>query len=91
MDVLDVVTALVDKSILVRDEADSTGSRPVRMLETIREYGQEKLEEFGWTDIVRRRHLDWFERFVLRAKNDWIGPRQGPVGRRRGRRAVEHS
>ncbi|WP_260845095.1 ATP-binding protein [Prescottella equi] len=77
VDVLDVVTALVDKSILVRDEADSTGVLArYRMLETIREYGQEKLEEFGWTDIVRRRHLDWFERFVLRAKNDWIGPRQ---------------
>ncbi|MFC9517556.1 ATP-binding protein [Nocardiaceae bacterium NPDC056970] len=77
VDVLDVVTALVDKSILGRDEAHTAGvPARYRMLDTIREYGQEKLDAFGWTGIVRRRHLDWFERLVLRAKTDWIGSRQ---------------
>lgn len=77
VDVLDVVTALVDKSILVRDEADTTGTAArYRMLDTIREYGREKLDALGRTDALRRRHRDWFERLVRRMKGDWIGPGQ---------------
>ncbi|PTR30567.1 putative ATPase [Rhodococcus sp. OK519] len=77
VDILDTVAALVDKSVVLRDETESTGGLArYRMLETIREYGQEKLELFGWTDIVRRRHRDWYEGLVLRMKDDWVGPRQ---------------
>ena len=44
-DVLDVVASLVDRSVLGREEYGSHVR--YRMLETIRQYGQEKLEATG--------------------------------------------
>ncbi|WP_231569522.1 ATP-binding protein [Prescottella defluvii] len=73
-DLVDAVASLVDKSILIREEADRTVR--YRMLDTIREFGQEKLEAVGESEALHRRHRDWYERLVLRARADWIGPRQ---------------
>ena len=57
-DVLDLLTALVDKSLLtVRDGPD--GPR-YRMLETIRAYGQERLAEAGEQDAARQAHAAYF-------------------------------
>ncbi|WP_433285836.1 BTAD domain-containing putative transcriptional regulator [Micromonospora sp. CA-244673] len=52
-DVLDAISALVDKSLVV---AGGTGEPRYRMLETIREYGLDRLAEAGETDEVRRAH-----------------------------------
>ncbi|MCP3782763.1 AfsR/SARP family transcriptional regulator [Micromonospora sp. A3M-1-15] len=52
-DVLDGLSALVDKSLLV---AGGTGEPRYRMLETIREYGLDRLAEAGEADRVRRAH-----------------------------------
>ncbi|MFC0028525.1 BTAD domain-containing putative transcriptional regulator [Micromonospora chaiyaphumensis] len=52
-DVVDEVSALVDKSLVV---AGGTGEPRYRMLETIREYGLDRLAEAGETDRVRRAH-----------------------------------
>ncbi|KAB1910657.1 BTAD domain-containing putative transcriptional regulator [Micromonospora sp. AMSO31t] len=52
-DVLDDITALVDKSLVV---AGGTAEPRYRMLETIREYGLDRLAEAGETDAVRRAH-----------------------------------
>ncbi|MFC9555190.1 ATP-binding protein [Rhodococcus sp. NPDC056960] len=71
---LDVMTSLVDKSILIREEP-STAVR-YRMLETLREYGREKLQDTGESAALRRRHRDWYEQLVLRADTEWIGPNQ---------------
>jgi len=73
-DVLDVVASLVDRSVLGREEYGSHVR--YRMLETIRQYGQEKLEEQGELDTWRRRHRDWYADLAARAEADWIGPRQ---------------
>ncbi|MGB6205883.1 ATP-binding protein, partial [Mycobacterium sp.] len=55
--VLDQLTLLVDKSLVV---ADDTGGRTrYRLLETVRQYAQEKLGESGEADAVRRRHRDY--------------------------------
>ena len=52
---LDGVASLVDKSLLVqRQQAD--GDTRVAMLETIREYAQERLVESGEADATRRAH-----------------------------------
>jgi len=77
-EVLDVVAAMVDKSILVRqDLRDGTGGHArYRMLETIRAYGQEKLAEAGAETVLRRRHRDWCLRLAERARTDWAGDRQ---------------
>lgn len=71
---LDLVASLVEKSILIHEETATAGR--YGLLDTIREYGLEKLEATGESAQVRRRHLDWYERLALRAEADWIGPRQ---------------
>lgn len=75
-DVLDAVTFLVDKSILIREV--SGNAVRFRMLETIRDYGRQKAQETGeheYTEL-RRRHRDWCESLALAADTDWISPRQ---------------
>jgi predicted ATPase/class 3 adenylate cyclase len=53
----DVLEAIADKSLVqMRNE---TGPR-FWMLESIREFAAERLDEAGETDELRRRHADWF-------------------------------
>ncbi|MGV9949648.1 protein kinase domain-containing protein [Rhodococcus aetherivorans] len=73
-EVLDTLTALVDKSILIREEAGSVVR--FRMLETLRDYGAEKLGRSGEDLGVRRRHRDWYEALALTAEAEWISARQ---------------
>ncbi|MFF0814198.1 protein kinase [Rhodococcus sp. NPDC003318] len=73
-DLLDLLTALVDKSVVIREEAG--GSVRFRMLETVREYGNDKLDASGDTTELRRRHRDWYLRLALEAEAAWIGPTQ---------------
>ncbi|MGA8329143.1 MAG: LuxR C-terminal-related transcriptional regulator [Mycobacterium sp.] len=56
--VLDQLTLLVDKSLVVAD--DSAGRTRYRLLETVRQYALEKLGESGESDSVRARHRDHF-------------------------------
>lgn len=56
---LDQISALVSKSLLVADTLGRAQAR-YRLLETIREYALEKLEEAGETAHLRNRHLDLF-------------------------------
>jgi predicted ATPase/Tfp pilus assembly protein PilF len=73
VEVLDVLTRLVDKS-LVAAEPTSEEAR-FRMLETIREYAREYLLEAGEAERICRRHRDWYLALVERAKPDFFrGP-----------------
>jgi predicted ATPase/class 3 adenylate cyclase/DNA-binding CsgD family transcriptional regulator len=56
--VLDQLTLLVDKSLVVAD--DSRGRTRYRLLETVRQYTLEKLGESGEADAVRSRHRDHY-------------------------------
>ena len=56
--VLDQLTLLVDKSLVVAD--DSRGRTRYRLLETVRQYALEKLGESGEADAVRSRHRDHY-------------------------------
>ncbi|MFC7449715.1 protein kinase domain-containing protein [Rhodococcus daqingensis] len=71
---LDLVASLVAKSILIHEESATAGR--YGLLDTIREYGLEKLAESGEYAQMRRRHRDWYERLALKAEADWIGPHQ---------------
>ncbi|MGP4019909.1 ATP-binding protein [Saccharopolyspora sp. 5N708] len=71
-EVLALVDALVDKSIFLPEESPN-GVR-YRMLDTTREYGEEKLDADGRQIAVRRRHRDWFARLATRFTTEWIGP-----------------
>jgi predicted ATPase/class 3 adenylate cyclase/DNA-binding CsgD family transcriptional regulator len=56
--VLDQLTLLVDKSLVVAD--DSSGRTRYRLLETVRQYALEKLGESGEADAVRSRHCEHY-------------------------------
>jgi len=72
--VLDVVESLLDKSVLVREDAGSTVR--YRILETLKEYGHELLVASGQLDEVARRHRDWFDRMTAEADDAWATPDQ---------------
>ncbi len=55
--VLDLLTALIEKSLLL---ADGEGTPRYRMLDTIREYAAHRLAEAGESEPVRRAHLAYF-------------------------------
>jgi predicted ATPase/class 3 adenylate cyclase len=57
--VLDGIAALVDQS-LARQEEGRDGEPRFVMLETIREYALERLEEYGEAETMRRRHAEYF-------------------------------
>ena len=57
-DVADVLSQLVDKSLVVVDEDDA--SQRYRLLESIRQYAQERLEAAGDAAEVRRRHAEHY-------------------------------
>ncbi|MEV4065656.1 ATP-binding protein [Nonomuraea dietziae] len=73
-EILDLVIGLVDKSILVREEHRSKVR--FRLLETIRQYGRDRLRESGQEERLRHRHRDWYLDLVLRAQHDWFTPEQ---------------
>ncbi|MFD9660950.1 protein kinase [Rhodococcus sp. NPDC059968] len=73
-ELLDTLTSLVEKSILIREEYGSVVR--FRMLETLREYGFEKLTQTGEALALRRRHRDWYEALALDAEAEWISARQ---------------
>ncbi|MFE5703450.1 protein kinase [Rhodococcus koreensis] len=73
-ELLDTLTSLVEKSILIREEHGSVVR--FRMLETLREYGYEKLEQTGEAVVLRRRHRDWYEALALEVEAEWISARQ---------------
>ncbi|MBY0389071.1 MAG: LuxR C-terminal-related transcriptional regulator [Mycobacterium pseudokansasii] len=56
--VLDLLTLLVDKSLVVAE--NTTGPTRYRLLETVRQYAQEKLSESGEAEAVRTRHRDHY-------------------------------
>ena len=73
-DLLDLLSSLVDKSILIRTESNSAVR--FRLLETLRDYGRERLKESSEEPEMRRRHRDWYQRLVLRAAAEWFSSRQ---------------
>lgn len=67
-DTLDVIGALVEASLL-RSETNRDGTTRYRMLETIREFAEERLVASGEAEAVRTQHavyfLDFAERYEL--------------------------
>ncbi len=56
--VADDLAALVDKSLVVRDAPASLRAR-YRLLETLRQYGRDRLRDASETAAVRDAHLSW--------------------------------
>jgi predicted ATPase/class 3 adenylate cyclase/DNA-binding CsgD family transcriptional regulator len=78
--VLDQLTLLVDKSLVVAENGD--GRTRYRLLETMRQYALQKLGESGEADQLRSRHRDHYTSTVIELDNpgtqaqdarlDWI-------------------
>jgi predicted ATPase/DNA-binding SARP family transcriptional activator len=64
--VLDVLTALVDKSLVTVDQ--HAHDVRYRLLETIRQYGREKLVAAGEADAAAQRHREFFHALATRAE-----------------------
>ena len=73
-EIVDLVSGLVDKSIVVRHEGGTVAK--YRLLEAIREFGLERLNEAGDGPALRMRHLQWYAALVRTAKAEWISERQ---------------
>ncbi|SMD27503.1 ATP-binding protein [Kibdelosporangium aridum] len=73
-EVFEAVAGLIDKSVLVREERGH-GVR-YRVLETIRQYGRERLAEAGDTAVWCRRHHDYYLHLADQADTDSGGPHQ---------------
>ncbi len=74
-EVLDLLSGLVDKSLVVA-EAGKEGTLRYKMLEPLRQYARERLEASGEADASRRRHAGWFLALAERADPGLRGPRQ---------------
>ncbi len=73
-DVLDLLSNLVDKSLVVADGLN--GDTRYRLLETIRQYGHDKLLESGEAAVIQQKHLDWYLQVAERAEPELQGPNQ---------------
>ncbi|KUH80956.1 transcriptional regulator [Mycobacterium sp. GA-1999] len=77
--VLDLLTLLVDKSLV---SADSTsGLMRYRLLETVRQYALEKLSESGEADTVRDRHRDHYTAMAVQLETPTTADRDGLLQR----------
>ena len=65
--IIDVIASLVDKSLVVAQE-DEAGEVRYRLLETVRAYAAERLEESGERTAVRDAHAEHFVALAERAE-----------------------
>jgi predicted ATPase/DNA-binding SARP family transcriptional activator len=78
-DVLDVLTGLVDKSLVVAERPAAGAPTRYRLLETMRHYARERLAESGDAATVRARHLDRAVAVAQAAEARLDGPDQAAV------------
>jgi predicted ATPase len=74
-EVLDLLTRLVDKSMVIT-EGGASGVERYRLLETLRQYAQERLAESGEGDAMRDRHFEYYLALVTTAHVQVAVPRQ---------------
>jgi predicted ATPase len=75
-EVLDVLSELVGKSIVLRE-----GSR-YRLLDTLRAYGARWLSAAGGENALRRRHRDWYLGLASWGEVEWFSARQAQTSER---------
>ena len=67
----DLLTGLVDKSMVVADLAGAHAR--YRLLETLRQYGEERLDEQDELAGLRDRHLDHYAQLAERTRQRYEG------------------
>jgi predicted ATPase len=69
--VLDLLTGLVDKSLITTEEEDS--QTRYGLLESVRQYANARLAQAGETECLRQRHLAYYLRLVEDAEPQVLG------------------
>ncbi len=72
-DVLDLLARLVEKSLVVME----VGGERYRMLDTVRQYAQERMAESGNVPAICTRHLGFYLTLCETAQQELSGPQQG--------------
>src|SRR5205823_11845334 len=72
-DIVDLLTRLVEKSLVALDPL----SGRYRLLETVRQYAQERLASADDEAITRNHHLAYFVELAEKARPKLFGPEQG--------------
>jgi DNA-binding CsgD family transcriptional regulator/tetratricopeptide (TPR) repeat protein len=67
-DVLEILTDLVDKSLVVADERD--GRTRYRLLEPVRQYALEHLRGTEQWAVTRRQHAEYFRNYAMTRERD---------------------
>ena len=73
-EIVDLIAALMEKSILSRE--DHVGVVRYRLLESIRQYGRERLAESGQAPRIRRACRDYYRGMAAEARARLFGPDQ---------------
>jgi predicted ATPase/class 3 adenylate cyclase len=79
-EVFELLSGLVAKSLVVAQRPGPTTR--YRLLETIREYGEDRLAEYGETDQVRHRHAEYYCELEAVLADRFEGPEQLDAARR---------
>ncbi len=74
-DVLDLLSELVDKSLVVAEAGEEEEVPRFRMLEPVRQYAQERLKESGTAERVRERHARHYLKLAERVEPELVGAR----------------
>ena len=74
-EVLNLLSQLVDKSLVVAEATEESWMRH-GMLEPVQQYAQERLEEWGEAEVVRRRHAALFLALAEQAEPELLGREQ---------------
>jgi predicted ATPase/DNA-binding winged helix-turn-helix (wHTH) protein len=73
--VLDLLTRLVDQSLVIIHDVED-GTTRYSMLETVRQYAQDRLNEAGEAEATRKRHLDFYVALAEEAEPQLVGQEQ---------------
>jgi predicted ATPase/class 3 adenylate cyclase len=73
-DVLDLLTSLTDKSLVVPEQEHA--QTRCRLLETVRQYARDRLEDTGGSATVRVRHRDYYLALAEKAAPKLMGAEQ---------------
>jgi len=87
-EVLDVLSELVERSLVVTDAGHEEVPR-FRMLEPIRQYGQERLQESGESEAIRTRHAWYYQALAEAADVEEEGAQEEADPRMKGAPPLE--
>ena len=76
--VFDLVARLVDQSLVLAEEKEHCGELRYRLLETIREYALDRLDQQGETSDIQHQHATYFLAMAEQASTRLHGPEQVP-------------